>query len=188
MLSLVLEVPVKIFDDKSKFITFELKVCAGQPAGSTSYKKYVRGFQEGSTQQWIELMQDFCELWIQKSVNGPSDRTAAIRSLLKGEALTAFESALFDVRMEGMEDDEVEAPAATVADIDQALSGVSTSIFPHRALEIQRIWMTRGMKRPLDMPFRKAVAIISTNNNSLPLFPGGTADSKFSDQVQYVDF
>ena len=41
-----------------QFITFELKVRAGQPAGSTNYKKYVRVFEEGSPQQWIELMQD----------------------------------------------------------------------------------------------------------------------------------
>ena len=79
-------------------------------------------------------MQDVKEIWTQNSINGPSDRTATIRSLLKGETLTAFESALLDARTEGMEDDEVEAPAATVDDIDQAVAGVSLAIFPHRAL------------------------------------------------------
>ena len=88
MLSLVPEVPVKISNDKSKFITFELKVCAGQPAGSTNYKKYVQVFEEGSPQQWIELMQDLQEVWTQNSINGPSDRTAT--SLLKRETLTAM--------------------------------------------------------------------------------------------------
>jgi hypothetical protein len=39
-----------------------------------------------------------------------------------------------------------------------------------------------GMKKPYDMPFQKAAALISKINNSLPLFPGGTDDSKFSDQ------
>ena len=53
VLSLMSETPVKVSDDKSKFITFELKVRAGQPAGSTNYKKYVRVFEEGSPQQWI---------------------------------------------------------------------------------------------------------------------------------------
>ena len=42
VLSLIPEVPVKISDDKRKFITFELKVSGGQPAGTTSYKIYVR--------------------------------------------------------------------------------------------------------------------------------------------------
>ena len=62
VLLLIPEVPVKISNDKTKFITFEPKVCAGQPAGSTSYKNYVWVIEEGSPQQWIELMQD----WMQK--------------------------------------------------------------------------------------------------------------------------
>jgi hypothetical protein len=37
--------------DKSKFINFELKSRAGQPAGSTTYKKFVRVFEEGSPHQ-----------------------------------------------------------------------------------------------------------------------------------------
>jgi hypothetical protein len=34
--------------DKLKFIHFELKSCAGQPAESMTYKKFVRVFEEGS--------------------------------------------------------------------------------------------------------------------------------------------
>ena len=112
VLSLIPEVPVKISDDKSKFIIFELKIRAGQPAGSTSYKKYVQVFEEGSPQHWIELMQDLREIWTQNSINRRSDRTAIIRSLLRMETLTAFKSALLDARTEGMEDDDVEAPTS----------------------------------------------------------------------------
>ena len=79
VLLLVPEIPIKVSDDKSKFMTFELKVCTGQPAGSTNYKKYVWVFEEGSPQQWIELMQDLREIWTQNSINGPTDQTATIR-------------------------------------------------------------------------------------------------------------
>jgi hypothetical protein len=34
--------------DKAKFISFKLKSCAGQPAGSTTYRKFVRVFKEGT--------------------------------------------------------------------------------------------------------------------------------------------
>jgi hypothetical protein len=44
--------------DKSKFISFELKSRAGQPAGSPTYKKFVRVFEEGAPQQWIDLIHD----------------------------------------------------------------------------------------------------------------------------------
>jgi hypothetical protein len=84
--------------DKLKFTNFELKSRAGQPAGSTTYKKFVRVFEEGSPQQWTDLIRDLEKIWTQNSVNGPSDRTSTIRALLKGESLTAFETALEDVR------------------------------------------------------------------------------------------
>ena len=131
MLSLVPEAPLKIAKDKSKFITFELRVRAGQPAGSTTYKKYVRVFEEGSPNSGFDLAQDLLEIWTQNSINGPSDRTATIRSLLKGETLTAFESALLDARTEHMDIDEEEPPAATADNINKALSDVASSIFPH---------------------------------------------------------
>ena len=62
--------------------------------------------------------------------------------------MTAFELVLLDARTEQMEIEEEEPLAARADDISKALSDVASSIFPHRALEIQRLWMTRGMKKP----------------------------------------
>ena len=45
------------------------------------------------------MVKDLNENWTQNSVNGPTDRTATIRALLKGESLTAFKIALEDVRV-----------------------------------------------------------------------------------------
>jgi hypothetical protein len=42
--------------DKAKFILFKLKSRAGQPASSTTYKKFLRVFKEGTPQQWINLI------------------------------------------------------------------------------------------------------------------------------------
>jgi hypothetical protein len=166
--------------DKSKFITFELKVRAGQPAGSTTYKKFVRVFEEGTPQQWIDLVRDVEEIWNQNSVNGPRDRMATIRSLLKGESATAFETALEDARVDP--DPNAQEPLAlTIDHIGTAMDAVAFAVFPHRALEIQRLWMNRGMKKPIELSTRKTAAAITRINNSLPLFPMGTPDSKFSD-------
>ena len=167
--------------DKSKFVTFELKVRAGQPAGSTNYKKFVRVFEEGTPQQWIDLVRDLEEIWVQNSVNGPSDRTATIRSLLKGESLTAFDTALEDARVDP-NPNNIAPLALTAEQIGTAMDSVATTVFPHRALEIQRLWMNRGMKKPVELSTRKTAAAISRINNCLPLFPLGNQDSKFSDQ------
>jgi Tfp pilus assembly protein PilE len=64
--------------------------------------------------------------------------------------------------------------------VDDALTAIAITVFPHRALEIQRLWMTRGMRKPYKMTTRKTAATITWINNALPLFPGGTDASKFS--------
>jgi hypothetical protein len=167
--------------DKAKFISFELKSRAGQPVGSTTYKKFVRVFEEGTPQQWIDLIRDVEEIWTQNSVNGPTDRISTIRALLKGESLTAFDTALEDVRVDP--DPNVQALVPLTLDhIGDAMDQVATAVFPHRALEIQKLWMNRGMRKPFDLSTRKTAAAITKINNSLPLFPLGSPESKFTDQ------
>ena len=165
-------------EEKGKFLSFELKSRAGQPAGSTTYKKYVHVFEEGTPQQWIDVIKDINEIWTQNSINGPTDRTATIRALFKGESLTAFDTALEDARVSPMEEQPL---VLTNEHIQAALDQVATTVFPHRALETQRLWMTRGMKKPYDLSTRKTAAAISRINSCLPLFPGGTPESKYSD-------
>ena len=58
-------IPIKLEkeeDDKSAFITFELKSRVGQPADATKYKKHVRKFEEGTPQQLIDLLKDIDEI------------------------------------------------------------------------------------------------------------------------------
>jgi hypothetical protein len=61
--------------------------------------------------------------------------------------------------------------------VDTALTAV---VFPHLALEIQLLWMNRGMRKPYEFTTRKTAAAIMRINNVYPLFPGGIDASKFS--------
>jgi hypothetical protein len=138
-------------------------------------------FEEGSPQQWIDLIQDLEEIWTQNSVNGPSNRTSTIRALLKGKSLTAFETALEEVRVDP--DPDVNAlQALTIEHIGCAMDQVSNAVFPHRALKIQKLWMVRGMKKPYDLSTRMTAAATTKINNCLPVFPLGSPASKFTDQ------
>jgi hypothetical protein len=122
--------------DKAKFISFELKSRAGQPAGSMTYKKFVHVFKEGTPQQWINLIRDIKEIWTQNFVNGPSDRTLTIRALLKGKSLKAFDTALEDVWVDPDPNVQALVPL-TVDHIGQAMDNVATAVFPQPPLEIQ---------------------------------------------------
>jgi hypothetical protein len=144
-------------EDKSQFVTVELKSRVGQPADSTKYKKHIRKFEEGTPQQWIDIMRDMTEVWTQNSVNGGTDRASTVRALVRGESLTSFETALSDARTA---EDGTEEPM-TADHVDTALAAVTNAVFPHRALETQELWMNRQMFKPADMTTRQTAAAIN---------------------------
>jgi hypothetical protein len=116
---------------------------------------------------------------VQNTITGGTDTASTARALLRGESLTSFEAALEEARRNDDEEDcallQIDATM-----VDTALTAVATTVFPHRALEIQRPWMNRGMRKPYELTTRKTAAAITRINNALPLFPGGTDASKFS--------
>jgi hypothetical protein len=70
----------------------------------------------------------------------------------------------------------------SIEHIGQAKDLVALAVFPHCTLDIQRLWMNRGMKKSVELLTRKTAADITRIKNSLPPFPLETPDSKFSDQ------
>ena len=165
-------------DDKGAFLTFELKMQFDQAENGTKYKKAVRKFEEGTPQQWVDLVKDLKEIWKQNGIEEGSDRVATIRSLVKGESGTAFETALDDLRTSEGDDEQ----PISKENVETALKAVATTVFPHRALEIQRLWMNRRMFKPVELTTRQTSAAINRLNNSLPLFPGGSEGSKFTEK------
>ena len=87
-------------------------------------------------------------------------------------------------------EEDAALPAITEVHLDYALNAVAQEVFPHRALEIQKLWMSRGMKKPFKLSTRKTAAAITRLNNALPLFPGGTEADKFKEKevVQLLEW
>jgi hypothetical protein len=110
---------------------------------------------------------------------GGTDRAPTARALLRGKSLMSFEASIEEARRNDDGEDVAPFPI-DVAMVDTALTAVATTAFPHRALEIQCLWMNRGMRKPHELTTRKTAAAITRINNALPLFPGGTEASEFS--------
>jgi hypothetical protein len=181
VLPLIIEKSESVEDDKSRFITIELRARVNAPASSATYKKYIKKFEECSAQEWIDLQKDIQEIWTQNAITGGTDRASTTRALLRGESLTSFEASLGEARRNEV-GGVTGAPLQIESEmVDTAMAAVATTVFPHRALEIQGLWMTRGMRKPYEMTTRKTAAAITRINNALPSFPGGTDTSKFSD-------
>ena len=178
VLPLVPEETTTLEEKKGTFILMELKAKAGATGtNALTYKKHFKLFEEGSPEEWIVVLKNLEEIWKQNAINTATDKAATVRSLLKGESLTAFEAALTEAR----ENEDGEEAPINENHLNQALDAVTAEVFPHRALEIQKMWMQRGMKKPYKMPMRKTAAAITKLNNDLVRFPGATAESKFSE-------
>ena len=145
----------------------------GDGAGPT-YKKKLFRFEEGSPHEWLRTLDDLEELWTQNSVLAGADRLATVRTLLRGDSLSQFESEITDLLANR------NFAFVTPAVVEAGLKAVSKAVFPHRALETQKLWMRRGMKKPKHMATRQLAAAIAKINSYLPRFPGATDDDKFS--------
>jgi hypothetical protein len=143
----------------------------------------VAKFEDGTPTEWIEVINALEEIWKQNSLTTGSDRQASVKTILREDALTAFEASI-DEDLEPEEGAAEGGPAnqLTTEMIDDALISVAKNIFPHRALEIQKIWMKRQIRKPKSMPVRKMIAIITKMNNSLARFPKADESDKFKDK------
>ena len=135
---------------KAKYISLDLKNRAGGPNTST-YKKYVRKFEEGSVQEWIDLLKDFDKIWTQNVIHGGTDRAATVRALTHGETLSSFKSALTGVRKPN---EPGEPEPITAEHLQTTLNAISNQVFPHCALKTQHIWMCSVMKKPKNLSVR----------------------------------
>ena len=167
---------------RDKFISFELRARAGQRNDAPTYKKQVKLFDQGTPQEWIDVRRVLTEIWSQNSINGPTDRKSIVRAILRGESLTTFDTAIDTERTP--EEDLEGAPLQlelTQQMVQSALDEVAKSIFPRRALEIQKLWMAKVMKKPSNLSIRQTISAIGRLNNDLPWYPNGTTESKFKE-------
>ena len=180
----LLEVPPEIGTDKKpEVVTYQLLAVAGAVgAAAEKYKVHVRRFDTGTPQELIIAIKALSEIFKQNSVAGANDRVAILRSIFRGDALNLFEVALVDARTR----DNGTLRSLSVAHVEAGINGVKLGVFPHRALEIQKLWMRRKMRKPNDMPFRKMAAAVVRINNSIPYFPGATNLDKF-DEAEIIE-
>jgi hypothetical protein len=164
----------------TEMIEFILQQRAGTKPGQPSYKVKVRRFCEGTVGQWIDIRKSIAEMWTQNAITKAQDQVANVTTILRGDSLTSFEDKIQEL-MTGIDDAGEEFDVDLTEDmVLQGLNAVARTVFPHRALEVQKQWMRRRMKKPKGLSFRKTVSAVGRLNNSLPLFPDGDNDDKFN--------
>jgi hypothetical protein len=145
-------------------------VSRGTGPGTPNYKKSIRTFEDGDPQQWMEVMTGLREIWLQNSVDDPTDMSNIVVAILKGDSLTAYEAAMEDLTVNP--DDNTQVILLMEEHVKNALCAVSETVFPFRTLETQKQWMSKHMKKPYNMTAKTMTHAMSKINNFLPYFSG----------------
>jgi hypothetical protein len=174
---LTLQPETKTSVEDTDLVQFTLKVKAGSEPTATTYKKKVARFVSGSPLSWIEVLESLQEIWTQNTLTEAIDREACVKTILRDDALTAFESSIEESQTAGPDPEEI--LELTTEMVTLALEAVSREVFPHRALVMQKLWMRRAIKKPKEMPIRKMASALTKMNRLLTRFPGATAADLF---------
>jgi hypothetical protein len=120
-------------------------------------------------------------------VNGAHDRAATVAAVLKGDSRIPFEAAIEDA---WTNPNAAALIPLTTDHVEESLRAVTTIVSPFCALETQKQWMNKYMKKPFDLSAKMMSMAWSRINNFLPSFPNGDASSKFTDAelVGLLDF
>ena len=134
--------------------------CRTDPTDNTSppYDLPIILFGTGSCEEWLQWRKNF-----EKAIKGQGLSTgpghfAQARRLLTGAALGAFEVAASAVTSE------------TVASCEAVLKEVDRHVFPTRALQIQKRYMRRYMRKPSWMKTKEFSNRVLEINDYLPIF------------------
>jgi hypothetical protein len=125
----------------------------------------------------MEVITGLKEIWAQNLITAATDISNTAVALLKGDSLTSYEAA-----MEGNctcpEDKSLMVPM-TEQHIDNALLAVTNQIFPFGAVETQKQWMSKYVRKSYKMGAKQFVTLMS-RINYIPFFSNATVLSKFS--------
>jgi hypothetical protein len=161
-------------------IKFLLKQRAGSTATAPTYKLKVLTFCKGTVSEWISFRNAIAELWLQNGITSAQDKVSSISTILRGDLLTRFEEKIKELTTLTNDSGEMVTIALTDKTFGEGLNAVAQMVFPFRALEIQKQWMQRRMRKPYELPIQKTVAAVGRLNNSLPLFPSRKESDKFT--------
>ena len=146
--------------EKGEYLTYKLR---NNPTDDSSplYELSVPFFGTGTPEQWLKFMENLSRVCAGQNVTNGPGKFAVARRLLKSDALAAFNEA-------------VEGQNETLASFDEAIAAVTRYVFPKRAAQLQKRYLRRVVRKPVDMSTKQFAARINELNSYLPKFPPAT--------------
>ena len=153
-----LDRPPERKDEKESQTTFKLRSLPTQ-ANSPTYEVTMKYFDTGKPEEFLSLRTKFEEICTGQNLTTGVQRFTLMRTLLRGDAFAAWTTRT------------AAAGAQTLANLQLVLNGVTQHVFPERALQKQKRYMRRFMRKPQSMTIRVYAARVAEINEHLTLFP-----------------
>ena len=140
---------------KGEFLTMKCRTLPTE-ANSPTYDVTIPYFRSGTPEEWLRFRSNLDKvIHGQNATTGPS-RYALARKLLEGDALAAFDQAA-----------NATQGGETVASFSVVMTAVTKHIFPARALQTQKRFIRRFLRKPKDMTIRQQVGLVQVMNSML---------------------
>jgi hypothetical protein len=129
-------------------------------AGSPQFLFEMSYFSSGTPEEEFLLWQQGHRKVLEgQGLHTGSDMFATTRRMLEGDALATFNSALNHNNHE------------TVHEFTRSMNALKRHIFPKRALQVQKCWMRRYLRKPKDKTIREFVARVHEINAWFTTYP-----------------
>jgi hypothetical protein len=160
--------------EKGLYMTLKLR---SNPSDkhSPTHEIQVPYFKSGTAEQFLEFMDKVSAVIVGQNLNSGAKQFAFMRQVLKGDALAHFN---YTATERVNEDEE---------DFIECIKALTKHVFPQRALQVQKRYMRRFMRKPREMKMREYRNRVVELNGHLARFPPEFDEKQKLDDEELID-
>jgi hypothetical protein len=147
----------EVFEDGT-YVSFKLRAVPTDP-DSQLYSLSVPFYNAGTPEKWILFRKNLDKVLIGQNITTGPPTYAMTRRILEGASLAKFE------------DSTLTRGTETLEHFTQVLEDMGAYVFPRRALQMEKRYMRRYMRKPRKLKMREYMARVEELNNDLRYFP-----------------
>lgn len=147
--------------ERGEYQTYKLRNTP-EDADSPTYELSIPYFTTGTCEEWLRFRKNLSKVLTGQNVTTGPPSYAVARRLLDGDALTVFNN---EATSQGNE---------SIPHFTACLDAVARTVFPQRAVQLQKRFMRRFLRKPSTLKTREYTARLMEMNLFIPQFPPAT--------------
>ena len=161
---------------KDDYLTMKLQLIPNKLT-SPVYELNVPYFKnDGTPEEWLKFLRNFKKIIIGQDLNTGATQFAMARRLLLGETLSQFNKKASEILSEAVKDAEegsviTKSDVETVPNLQLCFQAVTVTVLPQKALQTQKRYMQRVLRKPQGMKIRNYFGRYVELNEYLKEFP-----------------